>query len=129
MNNNKIPIGKNMIAKNVLGNKLEICNYGSKTGFLKDGFCNSFTEDKGLHIICSLINDKFLNFTKTQGIDLTTPKPEHNFPGLKTDDRWCIRIATWLNAAKHNAAPRIRLEACHESVLQYISLNELKQHI
>ena len=33
------------------------------TGYLRNGFCQTDKEDKGLHVICAYIDNEFLDFT------------------------------------------------------------------
>jgi len=68
--------------KNVLGGKLAACCYAPKAGYFRDGFCRTDASDHGRHIICAQMTDSFLHFTKKQGNDLSTPRPELDFPGL-----------------------------------------------
>lgn len=114
--------------KNVLGTDLQLCGCNPNTGSFRDGFCNTSKQDVGLHIICAIMTDDFLAFTKQQGNDLSTPNPDHQFPGLKEGDRWCLCISRWLEAMKVQKAPPVVLEACHESALEFISLQELRKY-
>jgi uncharacterized protein (DUF2237 family) len=133
MNKNNSPISKNIIAnenhpKNVLGTDLEKCCNNPKTGFFRDGSCNTDHNDVGKHIICVIITDKFLKFSKKQGNDLITAIPEFNFPGLKEGDKWCLCITRWIEALENNCAPNVILESSHIQCLEYISLEELKKY-
>jgi len=117
-------------AKNVLGTKLELCCFEPKTGFYRDGFCNTDHNDRGRHIICAIMTDEFLEFSKKMGNDLITPVPEYNFVGLKAGDKWCLCILRWIEALKNKVAPkvvpRVVLESCHQKCLEYVSIEELK---
>ncbi|MDJ0725501.1 MAG: DUF2237 domain-containing protein [Prochloraceae cyanobacterium] len=115
-------------AKNVLGNKLEICCTSPMTGYYRNGSCNVDPTDFGVHSVCARVTAEFLNYTKSLGNDLTTPRPEYNFPGLKPGDRWCLCAARWVEAKDDGFAPPIVLESTHEITLQYVSLEELKQY-
>ena len=113
---------------NVLGTELQACCFEPKTGFYRDGFCKTGEEDYGTHVVCAIMTKEFLEFTKTKGNDLSTPKPEWRFPGLKAGDKWCLCILRWLEAEKAGKAPQIVLEATHEKALQYTSLELLSSY-
>tara|TARA_Y100000589_G_scaffold88234_1_gene82465 strand:- start:234 stop:602 length:369 start_codon:yes stop_codon:yes gene_type:complete len=114
--------------KNVLGEKLEICSCKPLTGWFRDGFCKYDSMDKGNHTICCVMNDNFLNYSKSQGNDLTTPMLEYSFPGLKKGDHWCICIERWKEARDDGLAPLVILESTNISVLKTITLKELKKY-
>ena len=115
-------------AKNVLGGKLETCCTSPITGFYRDGKCNTGGGDFGAHIICSQLTAEFLEFTKARGNDLSTPVPAFDFPGLKPGDRWCLCAARWKEALDAGVAPPVILSTTHALALEYVSLDELKQH-
>ena len=75
---------------NVYGNVLESCCDSPKTGFFRNGKCDSSSSDVGIHTVCILVTDVFLNFSKKVGNDLSSPNLEFDFPGLKAGDRWCL---------------------------------------
>ncbi|NJL94861.1 MAG: DUF2237 domain-containing protein, partial [Anaerolineae bacterium] len=77
-------------AHNVLGEPLGHCCSSPKTGFYRDGYCHTGENDTGIHTVCALITDEFLQFTKSRGNDLITPRPEYGFVGLKAGDKWCL---------------------------------------
>ena len=114
--------------RNVLGEKLEICSCKPLTGWFRDGFCKYDLSDSGNHSICSVMNDNFLNYSKSQGNDLTTPIPEYSFPGLKNGDHWCICLERWKEARDDGLAPLVILEATNIIVLNSLTLNELKKY-
>ena len=115
-------------AKNVLGTSLIPCSVDPITGFYRDGYCKTFNNDSGEHIICSEVTDKFLNFSKSRGNDLSTAVPEYNFVGLKEGDRWCLCADRWLEALQFNMAPKILLESTHGKMLEKIDFNILKKY-
>ena len=90
--------------KNVLGGALALCSASPRTGFYRDGCCNTGTEDHGLHVVCAQMTGEFLEFARAQGNDLVTPAPEYGFPGLKPGDRWCICAGTWRQAYEAGVA-------------------------
>jgi hypothetical protein len=114
------------MANNVLGTPLESCCKSPLTGFYRDGFCNTGSEDSGSHVICATVTDEFLQFSKSTGNDLITPMPLYQFPGLKAGDCWCLCALRWLDALEAGVAPTINLAATHEKALQYIDLPTLK---
>ena len=115
-------------AKNVLGSELQLCCSDPMTGYFRDGFCNTNNMDAGTHVICAIMTDEFLEFTKSRGNNLSSPVPEFNFPGLKTGDGWCLCALRWKEAFEAGVAPAVKLESTHEKALQYISLADLKTH-
>lgn len=115
-------------ARNVLGSELKTCCSAPMTGYYRDGKCNTGAGDYGAHVICAELTEEFLNFTKLQGNDLSTPVPEFNFPGLKPGARWCLCASRWKEALDAGFAPPVILQSTHASALEYVSLNELRQH-
>jgi len=111
--------------KNVFGEKLIVCNEQPRTGFYRDGRCNTGIDDRGSHTVCAVMTDEFLAFSKRMGNDLLTPLPVFQFPGLKAGDKWCLCASRWLEAHREGIAPLLILEATHEHLLRFISLNEL----
>lgn len=114
-------------AKNVLGTPLETCCTSPMTGFYRDGMCRTGAGDMGAHVVCAQVTQEFLEYTRSQGNDLSTPVPAFNFPGLKPGDRWCLCASRWKEAFDAGVAPPVVLEATHASALEYVSLSELQQ--
>lgn len=115
-------------SKNVLGGELESCCTDPLTGFYRDGFCQTGANDVGSHVICAIVTDEFLEFSRDKGNDLITPRPEFNFPGLKNGDKWCLCASRWREALEENIAPPVVLEACHENALNFVSLDNLQKN-
>jgi uncharacterized protein (DUF2237 family) len=113
------------MANNVFGEALITCSTEPMTGFYRDGCCNSDEEDAGIHSVCVVLTDEFLAFSKLRGNDLSTPRPEYMFPGLKAGDRWCLCAARWVEAHRAGCAPKVVLEATHERTLELVELREL----
>lgn len=111
---------------NVLGEKLEACGIDPVTGFYRDGCCNTGPDDLGSHTVCAVVTDDFLAFSKARGNDLSTPRPEFGFPGLKAGDSWCLCAARWQEAFDAGSAPRVRLRATHQAALEKCALDDLK---
>lgn len=116
------------MARNVLGTQLQVCSLTPLTGFTHNGCCETGPEDLGSHTVCVQVTDEFLAFSKSQCNDLSTPRPEFEFEGLKAGDRWCVCAARWLDASEAGFAPPVILEACHERCLDIVSLADLKYH-
>ena len=114
--------------KNVLGGQLATCSLSPRTGFYRDGCCNTGAEDLGLHVVCAQVTAEFLEFAKARGNDLITPMPAYGFPGLKPGDRWCVCAATWRQAFEAGVAPPVVLAATHEETLAVVPLSALKEH-
>ena len=119
---------KEKIQLNVLGNKLITCSKEPLTGFRRNGCCDAHQSDYGKHLICAILNEKFLEFQFSKGNDLITPAPHFNFPGLKAGDRWCVCARTWLDAAENGVACPVNLEATHEEALSIIPFDLLETH-
>ncbi|MBD2292584.1 DUF2237 domain-containing protein [Anabaena sphaerica FACHB-251] len=115
-------------AKNVLGTKLELCCTSPMTGYYRDGFCNTGGQDFGMHVVCAQVTEEFLEYTKSQGNDLSTPAPGFNFPGLKPGDCWCLCAARWQEALEAGIAPPVVLEATHSRALEACNLEDLQKH-
>lgn len=113
--------------RNVFGEPLQICSTDPVTGFYRDGTCNCGREDAGLHAVCAEMTDEFLAFSKARGNDLSTPRPEFRFPGLKAGDRWCLVAARWREAYEAGAAPRVALQATSQQALRVVPLEALKK--
>lgn len=116
-----------MPAKNVLGGELEVCSIDPMTGFFRDGCCNTGRDDDGLHLVCAEMTEAFLEFSKRQGNDLSTPVPEFDFPGLIEGDRWCLCVERWKEAHQAGRAPKVNLRATHISTLEFVDLELLRE--
>jgi len=95
------------------------------TGFFRDGCCNTSDNDSAQHTVCVVVTNNFLAFSSECGNDLSTPRPEYNFPGLKAGDRWCVCATRWMEAYQAGVAPKVFLEGTHERMLDYIDLHSL----
>lgn len=114
---------------NVLGTALQIAGTDPLTGYYRDGFCSTGESDRGIHVIAAILTDEFLQFSKSKGNDLITPQPQHNFPGLKAGDNWCLCALRWKEALDAGVAPPVILEATHEKALEFATILELKNSI
>lgn len=114
--------------KNVLGTALQSCSSDPTTGFYRNGRCETGPRDRGKHVVCAQMTADFLEFTKAQGNDLSTPRPEWDFPGLEPGDCWCLCAARWQEALKADVAPPVDLAATHEKALELVSLEDLQAH-
>ncbi len=116
------------MAQNVLGTNLQVCSLTPLTGFTRNGCCETGSEDTGSHTVCVQVTDEFLAFSISEGNDLSSPRPEFGFDGLRDGDRWCVCAARWLAASEAGFAPPVVLESCHEKCLDIVSLADLKYH-
>jgi len=114
-----------VMPSNVLGGELQGCCSNPMTGFYRDGYCRTGPGDYGVHTVCVVITDEFLNFSKAMGNDLSTPRPEMDFPGLKPGDRWCLCVQRWQEALEAGMAPHVVLEASHMSALEFVDREDL----
>ncbi len=116
----------NKDALNVLGTPLTPCSYDPLTGFFRDGCCNTDEQDQGRHVICAKMTQAFLDFSLEQGNDLSTPRVEYRFKGLKAGDRWCLCALRWREAFEAGVAPAVILESTHKRALEFVSLDQLQ---
>ena len=105
---------------NIFGLPLRSCSLNPRTGFYRDGCCKTGPQDIGTHTVCAQVTHEFLEFSRSRGNDLITPRPEYDFPGLKEGDFWCLCASRWKEAYLAGVAPKLRLESCHEKSLEYI---------
>ncbi|MDX5364684.1 MAG: DUF2237 domain-containing protein [Pseudazoarcus pumilus] len=112
---------------NVLGGPLLACSYAPLTGFFRTGCCETSGEDVGRHVVCVKVTREFLDFSRAAGNDLSTPRPEFRFAGLKPGDRWCLCAARWLEAYRAGVAPGVVLAATHRAALEIIPLELLRE--
>jgi uncharacterized protein (DUF2237 family) len=113
---------------NVLGGPLLTCSDEPVTGFFRDGCCNTSEDDFGSHTICVVLTEEFLAYSKAAGNDLSTPRPEFDFPGLKAGQRWCLCAARWVEAYRAGKAPKVSLNSTNQAALEVVPLDLLKQH-
>lgn len=111
--------------RNVLGGPLQACCSQPPVGYFRDGYCRTDASDAGLHVVCAIVTDEFLAFTREQGNDLSTPRP--HFAGLKAGDRWCLCASRWQEAFEANKAPLVDLAATDEAALRVVSLKSLQE--
>jgi len=114
--------------RNVFGDPIASCSKQPLTGFYRTGCCHTGPEDVGLHTVCVEVSSAFLAFSEARGNDLSTPRPEFGFAGLRPGDRWCLCAARWQEALEAGMAPRVVLAATHEATLELVALSDLKRH-
>ncbi len=117
-----------MTQRNVLGTDLQPCSYDPMTGYYRTGCCESRGDDPGMHVVCAVMTDDFLTFSRSRGNDLSTPAPQYGFPGLRDGDQWCLCAARWQEAFEAGCAPQVVLEATHVSALEFCDLDALRAH-
>jgi uncharacterized protein (DUF2237 family) len=116
------------MALNVLGTPLQTCSTDPLTGFYRDGCCSTGGDDAGVHVVCARVTAEFLEFSKAAGNDLSTPRPEFGFAGLKPGDQWCLCASRWAEAFEAGMAPPVVLAATHMRALEWCSLDDLRAH-
>lgn len=116
------------VALNVLGTELVPCSYDPLTGYFRDGCCHTDMHDLGSHVVCAKVTDEFLEFSRSRGNDLSTPRPEYRFAGLKDGDRWCLCALRWREALAAGVAPSVVLECTHARALEFVTLEQLKAY-
>lgn len=115
-------------ALNVLGGPLAACSDAPRTGFFRNGCCDTGHDDTGMHTVCAVMTEPFLLYSKLQGNDLSTPRPEYGFPGLRSGNRWCLCVGRWREALAAGVAPPVVLAATHEEALAVVLLEDLERH-
>lgn len=115
-------------ARNVFGEALHLCCSTPITGYYRDGFCHTGPTDFGVHTVCAVVTNEFLEFSKSQGNDLMRSAPEYGFPGLKEGDRWCLCVSRWKEAFDVGKAPGVVLAATHEQALKTVTMEQLNMH-
>lgn len=120
--------GEAMAANNIAGTPLQVCCTDLMTGYFRDGFCNTDATDRGTHVVCAQVTEEFLSFTQSRGNDLSTPRPEYGFPGLKPGDKWCLCASRWLEAYNNGVAPKVDVAATHEKALEFIPREALEEY-
>jgi uncharacterized protein (DUF2237 family) len=113
---------------NVLGQPLAPCSTDPLTGFFRNGACDTCAEDRGSHTVCAVMTAEFLAYSAYVGNDLSTPRPEFRFPGLKPGDHWCLCAARFLQAHDEGCAPKVALAATHARALDIVPLAVLQEH-
>ena len=116
------------LQRNVLGGPLGVCSEAPVTGFFRTGCCDTSPEDIGRHTVCIVATEEFLAFSKARGNDLSTPRPEYDFPGVQPGQRWCLCAARWREALQAGKAPQVVLNATNEATLDIVSLEDLKRY-
>jgi hypothetical protein len=114
--------------RNVLVEPLEPCSLDPMTGFFRNGCCSTGPTDRGLHVVCAEVTAEFLRFSRERGNDLSSPRPEFGFPGLRPGDRWCLCAARWVEAYEAGVAPRVVLRSTHERAADVVPLEALRRH-
>ena len=116
------------VASNVLGTELVACSYDPLTGYFRDGCCHTDMHDLGSHVVCAMVTDEFLEFSRSRGNDLSTPRPEYRFAGLQDGDRWCLCALRWKEALAAGVAPAVILECTHARALEFVTLEQLQEY-
>jgi uncharacterized protein (DUF2237 family) len=116
------------VARNVLGGELQPCSSDPLTGFYRNGCCDTGGEDIGVHTVCARMTEEFLEFSRRVGNDLSTPRPEFGFAGLRPGDQWCLCASRWAQALAAGQAPDVVLEATHARTLEWVDLEDLRRH-
>lgn len=122
------PIRYDAGARNVLGQELVPCSMDPVTGFFRNGCCETGPHDVGMHTVCAVMTAEFLSYSESVGNDLSTPRPDLGFDGLKPGDRWCLCAPRWKEALDAGAAPQVVLESTHEETLAIVPLGILKDY-
>ncbi|WP_414664355.1 DUF2237 family protein [Horticoccus sp. 23ND18S-11] len=115
-------------SRNVLGGPLRPCSMAPRTGFFRNGHCDTCADDLGCHTVCVEVTEEFLKQSRAIGNDLSTPRPEFDFPGLQPGDRWCVCASRWLELLEADVSAPVILSATHERTLELVPLELLQLH-
>lgn len=113
---------------NVLGEPLQACSMQPMTGFYRNGCCDTGEGDNGVHVVCAVVTEEFLEFSRLKGNDLGAPLPQYGFPGVNAGDSWCLCVSRWKEALDAGVAPKVNLAATHLSALEWVDLADLRAH-
>ena len=113
--------------KNVFGEPLEPCSFDPMTGYYRTGCCETGPGDSGVHTVCAVLTQEFLEYTKSKGNDLSTPRPQYGFPGLKPGDKWCLCALRWHEAFKAGKAPNVLLRSTNIKTTKLVPIEDLKK--
>jgi uncharacterized protein (DUF2237 family) len=83
------------MARNVLGGELASCSESPRTGYYRNGCCDTGPGDLGVHTVCARVTAEFLEFSRANGNDLSTPHPEPTHVGTL---EWCDLAALQAHA-------------------------------
>ena len=111
---------------NVLSTPLQTCSTAPMTGFYRDGYCRTGGNDRGIHVVCAEMTKEFLEYTKANGNDLSSPSPQYGFPGLKSGDKWCLCADRWDEANRASVAPKVILQSTSKAALDGLDVTTLK---
>jgi len=111
--------------ENIYGSPLNgiVCSTDPMTGWFRDGTCKTGPNDRGTHVVCAEMTQDFLEFTKSRGNDLSTPR-SWGFPGLRPGDKWCLCALRWTQAWRAGKAPPVVPQATHKKALQFTPINK-----
>ncbi len=112
-------------ANNIFNEALQPCCLDPMTGYFRNGYCETNATDYGRHIVCAIVDDDFLQYSKSLGNDLISPRPGRNFPGLKAGDKWCLCISRWIEAVEAGVGPKIDPHATHENCTKVVPIQTL----
>ena len=113
---------------NIFGEPLKSCCTNPVTGYFRDGYCRTDESDFGKHIVCAIVTNEFLKFSKERGNDLSRPQEQYFFPGLKEGDKWCLCVLRWKEALDSGCAPKVDLESTNEKALKHVKIEDLIEH-
>ena len=113
---------------NIFGDPLIPCSTAPMTGFFRNGACDTCAADQGSHTVCAVMTAEFLAYSKYVGNDLSTPRPEFGFAGLRPGDSWCLCASRFLQAHDAGCAPKVMLAATHSRALEIVPLDVLRAY-
>ena len=94
--------------KSILNEELQVCSKDPMTGFTRDGYCRTNSNDSGSHLVCAKMDQQFLDYTKSKGNDLSSV--------VEDGENWCLCQDRWLQAHKVKKAPKVIKSATNSMI-------------
>jgi uncharacterized protein (DUF2237 family) len=102
---------------------LQPCNYDDNVK------CIYYFTESGTNIVCIIVTNEFLNFSKKRGYDLNKFYFDNNNKIIKEGDRCCLCIYKWVEAYNAGMAPQIVPESTSIEILKHVPIEILKNYI
>ena len=101
---------------NLKKEELKLCSKEPLTGYLRDGYCRSINGDYGVHTVCAKMNSEFLDYTSSQGNDLSSV--------VKPGQNWCLCQNRWEQAYQAGKIPEVIIDSTN-----FVTQEKIKKHI
>lgn len=101
---------------NLKKEELKLCSKEPITGYLRDGYCRSINGDYGVHTVCAKMNSEFLDYTSSQGNDLSSV--------VQPGQNWCLCQNRWEQAYQAGKNPEVIIDSTN-----FVTQEKIKKHI